>query len=94
MDLLIPLKIRNIPASLEIRKGAIDLIGLRISGRKRTLREIAQDKIMASFDLSNGKAGENIIRPTKENINLPSEVKVIRINPERIILQLEPKSEK
>ena len=61
----------------------------------KKLKGMPDKKIMAAIvDLSNARAGENIIQISKENINLPPGINLIQIYPKELIMVLEPRNNK
>ncbi|MEK7306628.1 MAG: hypothetical protein AAB014_03225 [Nitrospirota bacterium] len=97
MDLAVPIEVRNVPPALDIKSGGAGFINLRVSGRKillKKLKGMPDKKIMAVVDLSNARAGENIIQISKGNINLPPGINLIQIYPKELIMVLEPRNNK
>lgn len=84
-----PLELRNIPAHLMISSPRIDFVDLRVSGPRALLGRIDRDRLAISFDLSGVRPGPAVFRVDADSLNLPRGVKVVRITPAQVTLELE-----
>lgn len=63
-----------------------------ITGDKRKIEEIKAENLVASVDLTEATAGEQIVQLTPDSINvslLPSGVKVVEVQPNKIVVKIE-----
>lgn len=84
-----PLELRNIPAQLMITSPRIEFIDLRVSGPRALLGRIDRDRLAVSFELSGVRPGPAVFRVDADSMNLPRGVKVVRITPAQVTLELE-----
>jgi len=84
-----PLELRNIPAHLMITSPRLDFIDLRISGPRALLGRIDRDRLAIALDLSGVRPGAAVFRIDADMLNLPRGVKVIRITPAQLTMELE-----
>jgi YbbR domain-containing protein len=87
--LKVPLALRNIPASLVITSPRVDFIDLRVSGPRTLLGRIDRGRLSLTLDLDGVSAGPAVFRVGAESLNLPRGVRVVRINPAVVTLDLE-----
>ncbi|MFN8625334.1 MAG: CdaR family protein [Candidatus Binatia bacterium] len=84
-----PLELRNIPAHLMITSPRIDFVDLRVSGPRALLGRIDRERLAISFELSGVRPGPAVFRVDTDLLNLPRGVKVVRITPAQVTLELE-----
>ncbi|MFI5397209.1 MAG: YbbR-like domain-containing protein [Candidatus Binatia bacterium] len=84
-----PLELRNIPAHLMITSPKADFIDLRVSGPRALLGRIDRDRLAISLDLGGVRPGPAVFRVDADSLNLPRGVKVLRITPAQLTLELE-----
>ncbi len=92
VNLVAPLELKNIPASLITSGEVIDQVDITLSGKQILLRRLDQGQINASLDLSYALPGENTFYLTPENFNLPSVIDIVRIDPKVVKIRLEPRA--
>jgi YbbR domain-containing protein len=88
-SLKVPLELRNIPAHLMITSPRIDFVDLRVTGPRTLLGRIDKTRLTVGLDLSGVRAGPAVFRVAAEALNLPRGVKVVRLNPSQVTLELE-----
>ena len=81
MGFTVPLELTSIPANMEIINEMPPFITLRVRGSSRVLNNIKPGRIKVVLDLSHLKEGKNIFIITREQVILPKELVVTRINP-------------
>lgn len=66
-------------------------VAIVITGDKGKIEEIKSGNLVASVDLTEAKAGEQIVQLTPESINvsLPTGVKVVEVQPNKIVVKIE-----
>lgn len=84
-----PLELRNIPAHLIITSPRVDFIDLRVSGPRALLGRIDRDRLAISLDLGGVRPGAAVFRVDADMLNLPRGVKVVRITPAQLTMELE-----
>jgi len=88
-SLKVPLELRNIPAHLMITSPRIDFIDLRVTGPRTLLGRIDRNRLSIPMDLGGVRPGPAVFRVGAEALNLPRGVKVLRLNPAQVTLELE-----
>ncbi len=86
----VPLEYRNIPSHLEITGDTTNSVEVRLRGSSNLIRDISPRDVSMTIDLGGMKAGERIISLTSRNVQVPVGAEVIRVNPSRVRLTLEP----
>jgi YbbR domain-containing protein len=88
-SLKVPLQLRNIPAHLMITSPRVDFVDLRVVGPRTLLGRIDRNRLAIDLDLNGVRPGPAVFRVGAEALNLPRGVKVVRINPSQVTLELE-----
>lgn len=81
----------NVSIDMEITNSPVTEVNLVVIGDKRKVEPINAENLIVSFDLTDAKAGEQVIQLTPENVNveLPTGVKLEEIQPNKIAVRLE-----
>lgn len=87
--LKVPLELRNIPASLVITSPRVDFIDVRVVGPRTLLGRIDRSRLSIPLDLQGVRPGPAVFRVAGESLNMPRGVRVVRINPAVVTLDLE-----
>lgn len=76
---------------LEMTNTPITEVDLVITGDKRKIDQINSENLIVSFDLTDARAGEQVIQLTPENVNieLPTGIRLEEIQPNKIAVKLE-----
>lgn len=85
----VALELRNIPAHLMITSPRVDFIDIRVSGPRTLLGRIDRSRLSVPLDLGGVRPGPAVFRVGAESLNLPRGVKLVRINPAQVTLELE-----
>ena len=88
-SLKVPLELRNIPAHLMITSPRIDFVDLRVTGPRTLLGRIDRNRLSIVLDLGGVRPGPAVFHVGAEALNLPRGVKVQRLNPSQVTLELE-----
>lgn len=88
-SLKVALELRNIPSHLMITSPRVDFIDLRVSGPRTLLGRIDRNRVSVGLDLNGVRPGPAVFRVDAEALNLPRGVKVVRINPAQVTLELD-----
>ncbi len=83
------LELRNMPAHLMITSPRVDFIDLRVSGPRTLLGRIDRSRLSIPLDLGGVRPGPAVFRVDAESLNLPRGVKIVRITPAQVTLELE-----
>lgn len=86
--LQVPLELRNIPPSLMITSPRVDFIDLRASGPRTLLSRIDRNRLVIPLDLTGVRPGPAVFGISTESLNLPRGVKIVRITPSQVTLEL------
>jgi YbbR domain-containing protein len=89
IGLSIPVEIINVPPDLAVTNDVIDDINLRVSGPRRMIRRLASETLSKIIDLQDTRAGIINFDISPEDLPLPHGVKVTRLSPTTVTLQLE-----
>ncbi len=92
--LKVPLELRNIPAQLMITSPRVDFVDVRVSGPRNLLGRIDRSRLSVPLELGGVKVGPSVFRVAGESLNLPRGVRVVRLNPAQVTMELERISHK
>lgn len=87
--LQVPLELRDIPAAMMITSPRVDFVDLRVSGPRTLLSRIDRKRLLIPLDLAGLRPGPAVFRITADALNLPRGVKVVRITPAQVTLDIE-----
>ncbi len=95
-------RLRNVALNLrvsndvEITNSPVKEIDIVVTGDDRKISQINKENLIVSLDLTDSLAGDRSVQITPENINvdLPTGVKVVDIQPDRIAVKLEKVEER
>ncbi len=81
---------------VEITNSPVNEIDIVVTGDDRKISQIKKENLIVSLDLTESPAGDRSVQITPENINvdLPTGVKVVDIQPDRIAVKLEKVEER
>jgi YbbR domain-containing protein len=85
----IPVEIVNLPADLTISNQFKNELELTVNGPKGLIRNLAMQHIARPIDLSRAEPGTKVYQNTVDSISLPRGVRLLRVKPTDIILQLD-----
>jgi YbbR domain-containing protein len=89
ISLTIPLEIVNVPTDLVVVNDVIDNLTVRVSGPRSLIRRLANERLSKTIDLKGVRAGKIGFEILPEELPLPGGVKVTRLSPSSITLELE-----
>jgi YbbR domain-containing protein len=84
--LLVPVELRNLPPQLAVVGPRVDFVDLRVSGPRTLLGRLDSKKI--TLDLAGVRPGPSSFRIGTELLSLPRGVKVVRISPSHVNLEI------
>lgn len=83
-----PVQHTNVPSHLMLGQGSTPTVDLTLSGRRNTIRTLMDQDVQVSFDLSAITLGRHLIKVSTKNIVLPFGVKIDRVAPQKIMVNL------
>ena len=89
-----PLAIASLPRDLVITNQIPDTVSVRLRGRVSDLRALSSQNLEVTVDVSWVQAGEATITLRPQAINVPPEVDVISIEPNKLRFHIEPLRQK
>jgi uncharacterized protein (TIGR00159 family) len=88
-----PVQHTNVPSHLMLGQGSTPTVDLTLSGRRNTIRTLKDQDVQVSFDLSAITLGRHLIKVSAKNIILPFAVKIDRVAPQKIMVNLRQRPE-
>lgn len=91
----VPLTLR-FSSNTEVTNSPVQEVDIVITGDKRRVNQINKNDLIVSVDLTDVAPGDRVIQLTPETVSLalPTGVKLDEIQPNRIVVKLEPVEEK
>lgn len=90
----VPIELKNIPDNLEIIGTTGKNAEIRIRAPERMIRNLNPDKISIKLNLEKAKEGVQWFKISEEEITIPEEAEIIKINPSMIQLTFDTIQEK
>jgi YbbR domain-containing protein len=90
MGVSIPLELQNFPPELELTGEAVDRLEVRLRASPSIVQRISPGEVSAYVDMGSMQAGEHIVHLTEATIRVPFGVRVVKITPSVLTLNLEP----
>lgn len=90
----VPLALVGVPSDLVVTKGLQPSANVRLRGPLSTIRGLSSQTLEATIDLRDIRPGENSVFIRAQEINIPSGVEVLAINPPKLTLTVEPRRQK
>ncbi|HUG36937.1 MAG TPA: CdaR family protein [Candidatus Limnocylindrales bacterium] len=85
-----PVELDAVPTGLELLGERPDSVDVQLHGLRTTLARLPRDQIRARVSLAGSRPGEATVRITPEQVMVPPGVTVLRVNPSRFRVVLEP----
>jgi YbbR domain-containing protein len=89
MGLTVPVELKNFPKDLELTGDAVNAVEVRLRASPSIIQSLGPGDVSAHVDLTGVVEGEHIVNLTEASIRIPFGVKVVRINPSTLTLNLE-----
>jgi YbbR domain-containing protein len=83
-----PVQHTNVAPDLILGPGSTPTVDLTVSGRRNTIRTLKEQDVQVSVDLSGITFGRHLIKVSAKNIFLPFGVKIDRVAPQKIMVNL------
>jgi uncharacterized protein (TIGR00159 family) len=88
--LTVPVKHSRIPSHLMLGQGSTPTVDLTLSGRRNTMRTLRDQDVQVRVDVNDMNSGRHLIKLSAKNIYLPFGVKIDRVAPQKIMVNLWP----
>jgi YbbR domain-containing protein len=89
MGLQVPLELENFPTDLEITGDPANSIEVRLRASPGIISRLGPGEVSAHLDLAGAAEGERIVHLTESAVRVPFGVKVVKVSPAIITLNLE-----
>jgi len=86
----VPLDLTAVPPGLEITSVGVDVVVVRVRGRRSILSGLREEDFRAEVSLKSAQGGRVVSRLGPENISAPVGVRVLRVTPSQVRATLEP----
>jgi hypothetical protein len=83
-----PVQHTNVASDLILGPGSTPTVDLTVSGRRNTIRTLKEQDVQVSVDLTGITLGRHLIKVSAKNIFLPFGVKIDRVAPQKIMVNL------
>jgi hypothetical protein len=89
MGLSVPVELRNVPRDLELTGEPVDRVEVRVRATPGVIQGLGPGDVAAQVDLAGAGEGERIVHMGENAIRVPFGVKVVKITPSILTLNLE-----
>jgi YbbR domain-containing protein len=89
MGLSVPLELQNFPKDLELTGDPVNAVEVRLRASPGIMQRLSPGDVSAQLDLRGAGEGERIVHLTADSIRVPFGVKVVKMSPAIITLNLE-----
>jgi diadenylate cyclase len=83
-----PVQHTNVAPDLMLGPGSTPTVDLTVAGRRNTIRNLKDQDVQVSVDLSGISLGRHLIKVSAKNIFLPFGVQIDRVAPQKIMVNL------
>ncbi len=90
VTLTVPVQHVRIPSQLVIGQGSTPTVDLTLSGRRNTIRTLKDQDVQVRVDVNDISSGRHLVKLSAKNIYLPFGVKIDRVAPQKIMVDLWP----
>ena len=90
VTLTVPVQHVRIPSQLVIGQGSTPTVDLTLSGRRTTIRTLKDQDVQVRVDVNDISSGRHLVKLSAKNIYLPFGVKIDRVAPQKIMVDLWP----
>ena len=92
VTITVPVQHLSIPSQLVIGQGSTPTVDLTLSGRRNTIRTLKDQDVQVRVDVNDINTGRHLVKLSAKNIYLPFGVKIDRVAPQKIMVDLWPLS--
>ena len=90
VTITVPVQHIDIPSQLAIGQGSTPTVDLTLSGRRNTIRTLKDQDVQVRVDVNDISSGRHLVKLSAKNIYLPFGVKIDRVAPQKIMVDLWP----
>ena len=92
VTITVPVQHLRIPSQLVIGQGSTPTVDLTLSGRRNTIRTLKDQDVQVRVDVNDINTGRHLVKLSAKSIYLPFGVKIDRVAPQKIMVDLWPLS--
>jgi YbbR domain-containing protein len=89
ISLGVPVELHNLPPDMEVMRGPVERVDVRMSGPRRVVSRISQMGIYIPLDLIGAAEGETTFELFTSDIKVPERITVTRVSPSSVNVLLE-----
>lgn len=89
ISLGVPVELHNLPPEMEVVRGPVERVDVRMSGPRRVVSRISQLGIYIPLDLMGAAEGETTFELFTSDIKVPERITVTRVSPSSVTIFLE-----
>jgi len=89
ISLGVPVELHNLPPDMEVMRGPVERVDVRMSGPRRVVSKVSQMGIYIPLDLNGAAEGETTFEIFTSDIKVPERVTVTRVSPSSVTVFLE-----
>lgn len=89
ISLGIPVELHNLPPEMEVMRGPVERVDVRMSGPRRIVSKVSKMGIYIPLDLHGAAEGETTFEIFTSDIKVPEKITVTRVSPSSINVLLE-----
>jgi uncharacterized protein (TIGR00159 family) len=90
VTITVPVQHISLPSDLMIGQGSTPTVDLTLSGRRNTIRVLKDQDVQVRVDVNDISSGRHLVKLSAKNIYLPFGVKIDRVAPQKIMIDLWP----
>ena len=90
MTMTVPVQHLRIPDQMVIGPGSTPTVDLTLSGRRNTMRTLKDQDVQVRVDVNDISSGRHLVKLSAKNIYLPFGIKIDRVAPQTIMVDLWP----
>ncbi len=89
ISLGVPVELHNLPPEMEVVRGPVERVDVRMSGPRRVVSKVSQLGIYIPLDLLGAAEGETTFELFTSDIKVPERITVTRVSPSSVTVFLE-----
>lgn len=89
ISLGVPVELHNLPPEMEVVRGPVERVDVRMSGPRRVVSRVSQLGIVIPLDLMGAAEGETTFELFTSDIEVPERITVTRLSPSSVNVLLE-----
>ena len=89
ISLGVPVELHNLPPEMEVIRGPVERVDVRLSGPRRVVSRVSQMGINIPLDLMGAAEGETTFELFTSDLKVPERITVTRVSPSSVTVLLE-----